>query len=282
MSLRPSLFGFELPRFRALFGSCDADAAERACAELSRRVRDAARLAEAQEIARRAVMTGVPFVGLDEEKSPHVEAAIALAKTDQTLDEMRSDSWNVEPIRDLATLFPELPRGSFNAFVEGRPVFGKQIASGWSYYGFLSTSELETLLTDLAPIRNQLRAAPSSAALAADARVRLLADLKHATEGVTDDETLKAYLARLLAEGIALGDRALHDSRVRCGEEAGLANSRCRQAARRLLRASPRRRVERESQARSGFRRGARGLALTHLFVASRPVLLRLMTPVDR
>jgi hypothetical protein len=84
---------------------------------------------EARDIAARAILTGVPFVGLEAEGNPHVEAAVALARIDQTLDGVGSNFWNMQPIRDLARVLPALARDSLplRVFLEGRPIFGKQI-----------------------------------------------------------------------------------------------------------------------------------------------------------
>ena len=106
MSLRPEIYGFDLARLRALLGSGNESAVERAAAELEQREH----AEEAKDIAARAILTGVPFVGLDVEGDAHVTAAVTLFRMDQTLDEVGSHVWNMTPIWDLARLLPSLSR----------------------------------------------------------------------------------------------------------------------------------------------------------------------------
>jgi hypothetical protein len=160
--------------------------------------------AEARAIATRAILTGVPFAGLEVESQPHVDAALALVSVDQTLDGVSSNLWKMSPIWDLARRFPGLLR----VFVDGRPIFGKQIKTNWSTYGFLDRAEVDELRREMAAAREKVAPSPGMPPLAAEEAERLHGDLKTAMEQISDDDAMRAFFARLVAEGVMLGERA--------------------------------------------------------------------------
>ena len=207
MSLRPEIFGFDLARLRALLGCGDQALASRAATEVARLVQEP--VAEAVEIARRAVLSGVPFVGLDAEGDCHVATAIVLSKMDQTLDDVKSSAWNMSPIWSLASLFPALGGTDhpFRIFLEGRPIFGKRIATGWSYYGFLAHPELKLVRAALVPVRETLVSVPEAPQASLESIVRLKEKLSRAIAGISNDDALEAFLGRLVDEGTMLGNR---------------------------------------------------------------------------
>jgi hypothetical protein len=208
LSLRPNIFGLRLARLRGLLGCGDQSVVDRVSAELSSVAPELQ--AEARDIAARAVMTGVPFVGLDAEGDAHVAAAIALSKIDQARDDVGSSVWKMDPAWDLGRLFPALAREDhpFRTFLEGRPIFGERIVTGWSYYGFLDRQEVELLRFALRPVRESLASAPEMQPPSLDAIGQLREELTQSLEAVTDDEALDAFFGRLIADGLVLGDRA--------------------------------------------------------------------------
>jgi hypothetical protein len=155
MSLRPQVRGFDLGRFKSLFGS--RDAAVIAEVESRPRAKIARPPDEVQEetfraLLRRAVDEGVPFPELVEESHVHVQLAVALARVGQELYYTDSDFWKWPAFLDFwkdhaASLDPR-GRSLFGCFLKGRPVFGKKIASD-TYYGYLNRRDVNTLRDSL-------------------------------------------------------------------------------------------------------------------------------------
>jgi hypothetical protein len=165
MSLRPEIRGFDLARFKSLFCSRD-DAVvsaieaefERAAARSPRDLGDAYREAF-REALRRAIREGIPFADLDVEGPPHVRLAVLLAGHDQDLYDTGSNVWKVPAFIDFYREYAEAldPRGRtlLGCFLKGRPVFGKKIGVGWSYYGYLNRSDAGTLRSSLSALQER-------------------------------------------------------------------------------------------------------------------------------
>jgi hypothetical protein len=102
-------------------------------------------------IEERAIKRGVPFRGMDGEGDACVCAAVALAKTGQTFfrPDPHDDIWKITLMEDLlcrSGVHWDMPTFELMQFIEdGRPLFRKRIATGWSYYGYLSLNEVSRL-----------------------------------------------------------------------------------------------------------------------------------------
>jgi hypothetical protein len=165
MSLRPLVHGFELSRFRSLFGSRDAAVISDVEARRAVRLAQATRApGEAEEemfraSLRRAVNEGAPFPELDEESHVHVQLAVALAGAGQELHDAGSDFWTWRAFvafwKEHAASLDPRGRSLFGCFLKGRPVFGKKIASD-TYYGYLNRHDVATLRDSLSKQRSEM------------------------------------------------------------------------------------------------------------------------------
>lgn len=158
MSLRPQVCGFDLSRFRSLFGSRDAGVIADVEAHRARqRAETGLSPRDAEEetfraLLRRAVNDGAPFPELTEESHAHVQLAIALAEVGQDPYDTSSDFWTWRAFlafwEDHAASLDPRGRSLFGCFLKGRPVFGKRIA-GDTYYGYLNQRDTATLRDSL-------------------------------------------------------------------------------------------------------------------------------------
>jgi hypothetical protein len=134
---------------------------------------------------RQAINEGVPFPDLQDETGPHVHLAILLAAHEQELVGTDSNHWKLSGFsevwesgeifiaadehaddaafwRDLGFSEFEEPRSStpssstpigadslFQHILYGRPIFGAQFDTSWSYYGYLSRDEIQILRSQL-------------------------------------------------------------------------------------------------------------------------------------
>jgi hypothetical protein len=165
MSLRPEIFAFRLEPLRALFGSGSTDAItaiHQKLQELAGEDADDEDIAEelnlAKSIVSRAIMEGTPFPELDAEADAHVTAANHLASHGQKWKGTGSNGWKMGAFWEL----DEKTRGQwknpkaeeiFQYFIKGRPLFGKQIDTGWSYYSYASLDEVVLLKSELEAFR---------------------------------------------------------------------------------------------------------------------------------
>src|SRR5262245_35833738 len=102
MSERLNLYGFSLPRMRRLFRSQDLGAVtrmrDRMATEHPHLPQD--RLLAASETVEKAIMTGVPFAGLDTETDLHWLAANALAGDEQDWLVTPASVYHASALRD--------------------------------------------------------------------------------------------------------------------------------------------------------------------------------------
>ncbi len=167
MSERLNLYGFSLPRMRRLFRSQDVGAVtrmrDRLASEHPHLPQD--RLLAASEIVERAVMTGVPFAGLDTETYLHWLAANALAGDDQDCLVTSASVYHASALRDgLWRRYGKYARPEIRAFlrglVEGVPLFGRSLPSvdetDGLVYAAISVEKLRSFGPGLADLREQV------------------------------------------------------------------------------------------------------------------------------
>ena len=155
MSLRPEICGFDCERFFKQLGSGDQGLIR--SIQRNREHSDAGQHQERDETSRsmfdaalcRAVHDGVPFVDLDDEGPVHVRLAIELAWSSQELLRTESSSWKYQAFpsffKDHSAELDPRGRSLLGCFLKGRPIFGKRIVTGWSYYGHLHRRDTLTL-----------------------------------------------------------------------------------------------------------------------------------------
>jgi hypothetical protein len=158
MSVRPHLYGFDLGRFRRLFGSGDRVALEACSARLDGVAEDLAHeepeeaeeyREEARAILLRAVEEGVPFPDLEVEGTAYMDVASALASYQQPLFAAGSSGWKMQAFRRFERDYGErLGADAWKTlgFLSwGRPLFGRR-AEADGHYAFLDAGELDQLL----------------------------------------------------------------------------------------------------------------------------------------
>ena len=91
----------------------------------------------------------MPFPSLEVEGEPHVHLALLLAAYGQEYLPTDSGDWKMIGFWDFWELCGDLlsPEGRrlFSYLIEGRPLFGRQIESSWSYYAYLERQEVDAL-----------------------------------------------------------------------------------------------------------------------------------------
>jgi hypothetical protein len=153
MSLRPYFNGFDYQQMVHLFGSSNRTARDSALAEIGGLLKgddpeSVAMRGGCCAVITEAIDRGVPFPGLDAEDETHVYAALALAQTGQSFfrPDPEDDSWKISLMEDLlAQSETRLDSRTYQllSFIrDGRPLFGKRIASSWSYYAYLTCAEV--------------------------------------------------------------------------------------------------------------------------------------------
>lgn len=162
MSLRPEIYGFNKAKMFALFGSKNEKATEKIVKDLEAMLteidededddeeEDKTDLSSAKEHVRAAIFEGVPIKELQVEDMSHVLAAKVLAEYNQPdmLDTESSD-WQMrgfwEFMEAFEKRFDEQTITLMNYLIEGRPLFGESIDTGWSYYAYMSLDEVKAL-----------------------------------------------------------------------------------------------------------------------------------------
>jgi len=160
MSLRPMISGFDLAKFRSHFGSGDRALIATVEAEFARvaarspSIYDAQLRAEVHEILHMAVLQGVPFSGLQMERSAHVIVADLLAAHGQELLSTDADQWNHAGVAAAweAGITTENGDELVQRLLFGRPLFGRGFDTSWNYYGYLSRAEVRRLRASLLEI----------------------------------------------------------------------------------------------------------------------------------
>jgi hypothetical protein len=155
MSLRPEFRGFDLNKLRSLFASRDQTLVAQIEAQFAATVADEPEdfdheyQAAFRKALHRAIEDGVPFPNLEVEGEPHVHLALLLAAHGQEFLVTDSDNWKMLGFWDFWELCSDLlsPEGRqlFRYLIEGRPLFGRQIETGWSYYAYLERHEVGVL-----------------------------------------------------------------------------------------------------------------------------------------
>lgn len=183
MSLRPEIYGFDKAKMFALFGSKNEKAAQKIVKDLEEMLGELesdedddadsdadaesdegdaefefddgdddeeANLHSAKDHVRAAIFEGVPIKGTDVENMSHVLAAKMLAEFDQgDMLDTESSVWKMngfwEFMESFEKRFDEQSVTLMNYLIEGRPLFGESIDTGWSYYAYLSLDEVKAL-----------------------------------------------------------------------------------------------------------------------------------------
>ncbi len=161
MSLRAYITSFDLQKMQSLLGSRKESTVQTA-AKILREEFDldaldedeAAEYAERIEailaICRRAVDEGVPFPDLKEENEDHVTAAETLAVVGQKHGYTSFEDWKVTQafyplLHDYSAALSPRGRELLTFLDEGRPLFGRKLETGWSYYAYLTADEVKEL-----------------------------------------------------------------------------------------------------------------------------------------
>jgi hypothetical protein len=163
MSERLNLCGFSIARMRRLFRSGDAEAVAR--------IRDRTaterpwltpeELGTACEVAERAIMTGVPFGGLECEGPAHWLAANALAGHEQEWLVTSASTYHASALGEsLVRRYgkyarPEV-RALFRGFAEGVPLFGRSMPEDGLLYAAVGVEKLRAFGPGLADFREQV------------------------------------------------------------------------------------------------------------------------------
>lgn len=156
MSLRPELYGFDQKKMFALFGSKNEKAVAEMTGTLQKSVEDTADqeqrgfMEDAIKQIRSAVFEGVPTPGLVSETVPQIWAAKVLAEYGQKdMIDTESNFWKMRGIFDFMEEFEKRfepqTKSLMDYFVYGRPLFGTDIQSDWSYYAYMNLDEVKTL-----------------------------------------------------------------------------------------------------------------------------------------
>jgi len=122
-----------------------------------------------------------------------------------------SGTWTRSGLSRACSPRPRVRGHPLRVFLDGRPIFGKQIKTGWSYYGFLERAEVDELRRTVVAARDGITAMPEPPKLPPEEAERLRNDLKAALEQISDDEAMRAFFARLVKEAVMLGDRPVKD-----------------------------------------------------------------------
>jgi hypothetical protein len=160
MSLRPEISGFSLDTMFGPIGSKDEDHLARLLEAFdeSVRSRNPDLMNQTREILRRAIFEEVPWPDLEGEGEAHVLAAIMLARYGQVHSSTGSNVWKMPAfwnfIKEYHTRLPGDARRALFVFGRGRPIFGRRIDTPWSYYGFLSRPQAQTLHAGLSTMRD--------------------------------------------------------------------------------------------------------------------------------
>lgn len=158
MSVRPDIYGFDLNRFRGLFGSGDAAGIEACSARLERFAEDIdpeepeeaeEYREEARAILTRAIRDGIPFPELETEGDVHMDVAWAISEYQQSHFSTGSNGWKMQAFwrfeEDHGERLGADARRSLGFLTRGRPLFGRQ-AKADGHYAYLDSGELDRLL----------------------------------------------------------------------------------------------------------------------------------------
>jgi hypothetical protein len=162
MSLRLNLYGFSLGQMRRLFRSQDERAARRICDRLAADHPHGPEeeLRQVSKIIERAIMSGVPFTGLDAETNLHSVAACALAIDEQDWLATHASNYHATAVEALRRQYGRYARPEIKAFLrglwEGVPLFGRQPPSDGSAYAAISLEKLRSFQGGLVDLRDQI------------------------------------------------------------------------------------------------------------------------------
>jgi hypothetical protein len=156
MSLRPYFNGFDRQKMLDLFGSGSRTAKDSAFVIIGGMLTgDDPEILEGRRkcsaVITEAIDRGVPFPGLDGEDESHVCAAAALAEMGQSFfrPDPNDDSWKISLMEVLLAQnegrFDSKTHELLSFIRDGRPLFGKRIDTGWSYYAWLTSAEVREL-----------------------------------------------------------------------------------------------------------------------------------------
>jgi hypothetical protein len=163
MSLRPEIYGFRIQKMLSLFGAKDEQLVKNLCRELDQtwKLPGPADYTLAYDTLRRAIFDESKelWPDLEMEREPHVCAAVTLAKHDQTWLDVGSGHWKMKAVFALVDeVIGELPveiQPYLQVFGVGRLLFGPDLTTSWSFYGYLYHDELSALHEALVEFQNQ-------------------------------------------------------------------------------------------------------------------------------
>ena len=162
MSRRLNLYGFSLGQMRRRFRSRDEQAARRIHDRLATEQHHwrPEEVRQVSEIVERAIMTGVPFAGLEAETYLHALAAGALARDEQEwLVTLASVSHATALEEGLWKRYGRYARPEIQAFlrglVEGVPLFGQRPPDD-EPYAAISLEKLHSFRAGLEDFREQV------------------------------------------------------------------------------------------------------------------------------
>ncbi len=163
MSLRPMLYAADLGRLHTLLGSGNAALAARLLDDLRKRAEEsgasAAEVEEVDKTIERAIHEPAPLKGLKVENANHVAAIDRLAseaKLGKRASMIHDGDWKhfawTDYLDEAGPKMDKATRTLAGHLVNGRPLLGESMKSGWSYYAFLSNAEVRDLRDALAAL----------------------------------------------------------------------------------------------------------------------------------
>lgn len=166
MSLRPTISGFDLSKLQSLFGRADAALIRAIQEERELRACDNPCMdddrfrAKFDEAPSQAINRGIPFPELEAETDQHVVLAHLLSAHDQQFVDTDSDMWNFSGFTQAVESGKILSDDArhlhlLDHLVYGRPLFGRHFDTSWSFYGYMSRSEVALLRQSLRPLTEE-------------------------------------------------------------------------------------------------------------------------------
>jgi hypothetical protein len=160
MSLRPDISGFSFAQMQQLFGCKNRVTIESITNEYETSLKQLISgsvqhlRARGREIIKRAILEGIPFLRLNAEDEACVFVADILARHEQKIVSVDLADWQWIAFSDFRDMYGSYLSVSglelFSFLVDGRPLFGEVIDSGWSYYAYLKAPEVKQLQGELA------------------------------------------------------------------------------------------------------------------------------------
>ncbi len=159
MSLRPEISGFNLKKMEHLFGSKNADLIDKMKVHFHKtwKLNSEENKARANEIIEKIINGEITKGHVETEDEIYIFIMIAFAYFEQEHLSTDSNCWDSYFIDYAEAIQKKIPEGVnreewkkmssyFDFFLGKRPYFGKNQDSEWTFYGYLTNQEVNTLL----------------------------------------------------------------------------------------------------------------------------------------